>query len=217
MQNCWQCNYQNPEGTKFCQQCGYPLIPTAPSPLAQTAYPEPVPQMPTPKKGLTYFEKWALVGSVLVILLIIGAFASMSYSPSRTAPTPATPSWHTVSSYSGSGYDSNGVPAVIDTNTTTFSIKGSSFRLNWSYTTNYAYNQLFAVYDYPSLYFDPSHGTPLPVICQTSDTTTASYGCNYTTDSRNSGTKNLNQGPGSFYLQVIGFVGQWSITVEDYY
>ncbi len=213
MQSCSKCLYINPDGAKFCQNCASPLAsPVVAQPLAET------PISPTaPKKGLTSIEKGVLVGAILVIVLIVGVFASMSNTPTRTAPTPATPGWHSVSSYSGSGYDSNGVPVAIDTNTTTFSIKGSSFRLNWSYTTNYPHNQVFAVYDYPSLYFDPSHGTPLPVICQTSDTTTASYGCNYTTDSRNSGTKNLNQGPGRFYLQVIGSVGQWSIVVEDYY
>jgi len=171
---------------------------------------EPAPETAISRKAIALW----VIGGLAIALLIVAALASQN--PASTTSPPSQPSWHFVSTYSGNGYDSNGMPVATNNYTTTFNIKGSSFKLDWSYTSYDPYEQTFAVYDYPSLHYY-SDGTPLPVICQTSDYTTASPGCNFTTDSSNSGTENLSQGPGTFYLQVIGTLRSWSITVEDYY
>lgn len=214
MQNCLHCSYQNPEGTKFCQQCGYPLIPPAPIPLAQTAHPEPVPQMPTfteeelgPKKGLTHFEKWALVGSVLVIILIIGVFASMSYSPSRTAPvappTPAyTPSWHAVTSFAGSG----------DEVTDTFHINGTRFRLRWQYATDFPQYSIFYVWVY-----ERGRSIAIDYFCWAGGN--AYESCERILNSSNAGTQQnfWLGGPGDFHLSIWSVNLDWRVAIEDYY
>ena len=48
--NCTQCGYQNPEGSRFCRQCGTPLqapVETAPQPATSSAPPQPLqPEQP---------------------------------------------------------------------------------------------------------------------------------------------------------------------------
>jgi hypothetical protein len=208
LSTCSQCGYLNPTNTKLCQQCDSALA----SPITIEQVSIPVAAESPAKRGITGTQREAIaVGVVLLIVIIVGVFALMSNTPSRHAPAPPVStqqSWHIVATYSGA--------ATIGYNSTAFTIRGSSFRLNWSYTTSYPDLQTFAVYDYPPLSTYPD-GTPLPIICQTSDSVTASHGCNYAVDYANSGTSTLNQGPGSFYLQIIGSVDSWSIEVQDYY
>jgi hypothetical protein len=207
LSTCSRCGYFNPDNANLCQQCGSLLIP----PLCEQVSGTPVDVETPAKRGLTGTQNEAIIaGVVFLIVIVIGVFALMSYNPSPTAPAPRSPSWHSVSTYSGSGYDSSGMVIATGTNTITssFAITGSLFRLDWSYSAFDPYQQTFAVYLYPN---------QTPIICETSDYTTASHGCNYTTNSSNSGMQNVNQGPGSFSLQVIGTLDHWSITVEDYY
>lgn len=215
MQDCGHCSYQNPEGAKFCQQCGYPLIPPAPSPLAQTAYPEQVSQMPTPKKGLTYFEKWALVGSVLVIILIIGVFASMSANPSRTAPIPPPPSksWHYVTNYTGTYEVTPTTGSYDNRRTSLFDIRGTQFRLLWRFTPT-PYDATTSSFNF--LVYPQGTTTRYIAFLCLSGSFSPNIECNQF--STTSGTEYVPYGPGSFYFKIlIGNLVQWSITVEDYY
>jgi hypothetical protein len=139
---------------------------------------------------------------------------AISFKSEVGTAEPYPPVWHPVASYEGGCYCGNGGGF----NTTTFDIKGSQFRLNWSYIPPGSYYSPapyeFAVYVNP-LSSQPQGSSTL-AICETNNATIASTGCNYT-GGRYYGTAIIRQGPGTFYLLVIGSSVNWSITVEDYY
>src|SRR2546427_7802590 len=82
MPACSKCSYLNPETARFCQSCGSQMEVVQPT-VAE------LPLTPSPRRGLTYGQKWAVGGGVFVIILIIVALGS-SYSPNRAASSAAT-------------------------------------------------------------------------------------------------------------------------------
>ncbi len=214
LSTCSECGYLNPDNAKFCQQCGEPLA----SPLTTEQVSEtPLTAEAPTKRGMTGVEKAVLVGAVLVMILVVGVFASMSYNPSRTAPnpTPATPSWHAVTSFSGecSVYNQQGCSLTTDT----FTIRGSEFRFRWQYNaTDLPQYVTFSVFVYPqgkNVY----SGSYVDFMCRTGDiddTVCHSYALGLTS---NAGYEYVSPGQGNYYGHVISGNVRWSIAVEDYY
>ncbi len=205
---CSKCGYLNPQSAKFCQQCGEPLA----SPLTTEQVSEtPLTAEAPTKRGMTGVEKAVLVGAILVIILVIGVFASMSYSPSRTAPTPppATPSWHYVASYSHSYSGS----VTFTKATSPFTIRGAQFRYNWSYSAlapQYGFSMLVQVWS-----AETNHTADLMCIFS-NPYVEPPANCKPGADEM-SGTEYVHSVPGSFYLFIASDSVDWSITVEDYY
>ncbi len=78
--NCSKCGNLNDETARFCQACGSPLAVVQPSsPLLSST--------PTPRKGLTYTQRWAVgIGAFLIISII--TTAALYSSPSRVVFSP---------------------------------------------------------------------------------------------------------------------------------
>jgi hypothetical protein len=94
--NCPKCGYLNPETARYCQSCASPII--------SRRTPSGSPATPTPRKSLTYGQKWAVGGGILVIIVIIvGVGASMSASPYRAAFTPPNMKISVISNICWSG------------------------------------------------------------------------------------------------------------------
>lgn len=123
--------------------------------------------------------------------------AVVSSSGSTVAPPPAPPaSWHTVATFSGSA----------DTNTNDFAIKGSKWRIDWSfsfpasnasYCQQYGCNLAVQVFQDDNTYVDQF----LQEGQQPSSGIVYEYG----------------KPTGNMYLHVVGGNVSWTLTVEDYY
>lgn len=123
--------------------------------------------------------------------------ATVNNSGSVVTPPPAPPaSWHTVATFSGSA----------DTNTNDFAIKGSKWRIDWSFSfppNNASYcqqngcNMAVQVFQDDSTYVDQF----LQEGQQPSSGTVYEYG----------------KTTGNMYLHVIGGNVSWTLSVEDYY
>ncbi len=154
------------------------------------------------QRKLTIEQKVGIAGVVFVILVIIGAVASTLPQSSRSAAS--VNSWHNVSTFSGGSSNAN---------TTTFYIKGSESRLQWSYTTTRPEIALFSAFLYRD--GDP-YGPVTQAVCRDVNTDVP-YSCPQPNSSGETGTAYINYGPNTFYLQVISTVTSWNLTVQDFY
>ena len=153
---------------------------------------------PKPTESLTHKEKW-IIGVILLAVLLVGlAFASMSKNPSQASPI--SPSWHQAASYSGTGNE----------NTTSFQIRGTQIRIHWEYHTTATYDFFFVF-----LYYNTDNSAPLWHDCASTNPNDLECYLSYTHASV-SGDQYVSQGPGTFFFQTIA-LGQWNVTVSDYY
>ena len=133
MSDCPNCDYLNPDNAKFCQECGTPLAASI-EPQEQTSG--------TSAKSRIGLKLMVVVA--LVAIAIGGSVAlALSQSPNQTksptsptSPNPTThqASWQTVARFSG-GDNPN------DIQTDRFDIRGSDFRVNWSYQSYAGYER----------------------------------------------------------------------------
>ncbi len=199
---CSKCGYLNPDNAKFCQECGAPLA----SPLVTEQVSETPLAVETPAgRGMTGVEKGVLAGAILVIVLIIGVFASLSYSPSRTAPAPPPPppppayqpSWHSIASLSGGD---TGIDGLL---TPRFHIQNAEFRILWNYASYSGYENncgfWFFVFNNSARVYQL-----LPQFCQQG----RSMG--------NSMTE-VSSGTGTFFLEIDAAWVNWDVSIMDYY
>jgi hypothetical protein len=81
---CGVCGTENPDTNQFCNNCGKPL-------KKKQLQPEPVPaQGPTIPKKPDASKKWVIIGAVIAVVIIAGAFVLMQPgSPMKGVPAPA--------------------------------------------------------------------------------------------------------------------------------
>ena len=123
--------------------------------------------------------------------------AVVNDSGNTVAPPPAPPaSWHTVATFTG----------VADTNTNDFAIKGSKWRIDWSFsfpTSNASYCQ--------------QYGCNMAVQIFTDDGNNVDQFLEEGQQPANGIVYEYSKATGNMYLHVIGGNVSWTLTVEDYY
>lgn len=120
---CQKCGQELPDNVKFCTKCGAPTI-KAESPQQNTSQAQPVMNQPyqIPVQPKNKFPAWAIVlivvGSVLVLLLIVGIFGSIvdddsdamtSQSATVVSNEDVTSKEHNSSKITGSKKDTYGI------------------------------------------------------------------------------------------------------------
>ncbi len=149
-----------------------------------------------------------MIGVILVIILIIGVFASMSRTVPPPTPPRTVPTWHPIASYSGS--DPNNGNSRTNTTTDIFTVRGSQFRLDWSYDSHFPEAALLEVeVFYPGKLFLTGCATGVEFSDIYPGCMVGSQGSFY--------SGNLTAtGPRSFQLNVqTTVIVTWSVTVEE--
>ncbi len=183
--------------------------------VAEPATTQPTEQSVSAPKRLIGFQKAAIVSVVLVAILVVGVVASMSYNPSRTAPapTPPTPSWHTVTGFSHKS-NLNDYDYPTSNLTEPFNIVGSQFRLQWDYQGRATPTLVFAMFGI-FVYHKGDTVNYIDRFCY--DSNPYDTACSPAEFEMN-GTEYIHNGRGAFQLDVVfSSLTDWSITVEDYY
>jgi hypothetical protein len=124
-----------------------------------------------------------------------GAVVNNNGNTVASPPAPAA-TWHTVATFSGNA----------DTNTNDFSIKGSKWRIDWSFSfppTNASYCQ--------------QYGCNMAVQVFQDDSTYVDQFLQEGQQPSNGIVYEYGKPTGNMYLHVVGGNVSWTLTIEDYY
>ena len=148
-------------------------------------------------KSLTRPQKILLVTAILIIIIVptVAALSLDSGGSGEAHTSTHKPIWHLVGSYNAT---SSGERQTDD-----FHIQGSQFKIIWNETGCVSATKAVCGFSF-SVYSEDAQSRI--------ETLTAPI-----SSSPQSGVKNVNAGPGFFYVYVLSYGPGWNITIEDYY
>ncbi len=149
-------------------------------------------------KSLTRPQKILLVTVILIIIIVptVAALSLNSGGSGEAHTSSHKPVWHIIGSYNAT--------SAGERTTDDFHIQGFQFKIIWNETACTSGNGTAACGFSFSVYSEDAQSRI--------DTLTAPI-----SSSPQSGVKNVNDGPGFFYIYVLSYGPGWNIAIEDYY
>ncbi len=149
-------------------------------------------------KRLTGLQKILLVTVILIIIIVptVAALSLNSGGSGEAHTSSHKPVWHVIGSYNATG--------AGERQTDDFHIQGSQFKIIWTETACMSATGAASCGFSFSVYSEDAQSRI--------DTLTVPF-----SSSTQSGVKNVNGGPGFFYVYVLSYGPGWTITIQDYY